>query len=61
MPLTDKDIAEFADIWEREFGERLTPDQARIEANNLLELAWRLNVPLPEEVPTRPAQATQPQ
>ncbi len=49
MSLTDNDIKDFADIWEREFGERLTPDQARIEANNLLELAWRLSVPLPDE------------
>ena len=61
MSPTDNDIQDFADIWEREFGERLTPDQARIEAHNLLELAWRLSAPLPDERIDEPVQSPQPQ
>lgn len=40
MNLTNEDIQEFRDIWEKEFGEKLSIDQARIEANNLMELVW---------------------
>lgn len=49
MDLTDQDIREFADIWEKEFGERLTSGQAKIEAQSLLELAWLVVRPLPRE------------
>jgi hypothetical protein len=49
MDLTDEDITEFANIWEKEFGERLSIGQARIEANNLMELAWLVVQPLPGE------------
>lgn len=49
MELSDEAITSFADIWEREFGERLAPDRARIEASNLMELAWLIVQPLPGE------------
>ena len=35
MPLSDDDIRAFADIWKLQFGEDLTPDQARAEAERL--------------------------
>lgn len=49
MELTPEDIDTFADIWEKEFDERLSPDDARIEAGLLLELCWLLVHPLPHE------------
>ena len=49
MDLTSEAVAEFADIWERVFGERLSPEQARIEATLHLELCWLLVQPLPGE------------
>ena len=47
MKLTDEDIREFTEIWSREFGEVLAPDQARHEATQLLELYFLLAQPLP--------------
>lgn len=47
MDFTDEDIEEFIAIWEREFGERITPDRARMEAGLLIELYWALIQPLP--------------
>jgi hypothetical protein len=38
MQLSDHDIREFQVIWQQEFGETLSPDQARREALLLLEL-----------------------
>jgi hypothetical protein len=49
MPFTEDEIKEFADIWTAEFGERLTPDQARIEAALLVEFCWLLVQPLSDE------------
>jgi hypothetical protein len=49
MTFTEEDINEFADIWAAEFSERLTPDQARIEAVLLVEFCWLLVQPLPDE------------
>jgi len=53
---TDEDIQEFIDMWEREFGERLTMDQARAEANGLIELCLAMSMPLPNEPGYRPDQ-----
>lgn len=49
MELTDDDIRAFADIWETQFGEKLTADQARTEAQRLLEFYAALAEPLPAE------------
>jgi hypothetical protein len=57
MQLTDDDIREFADICEREFGVRQTPDEARIAATLLLDLCFVIVQPLPGE----PGYAGQPQ
>ncbi len=38
MDLTEDEIKEFATIWRDEFGEELTPDQARHEATQFLQL-----------------------
>ena len=38
MDLEDNDIREFADLWQHEFGETLSPEQARHEASHLMEL-----------------------
>jgi hypothetical protein len=40
VELTDEEIQKFRDIWIQEFGEDIGMDQARIEAYNLMELAW---------------------
>jgi hypothetical protein len=42
MQFTDDDIHEFADIWEREFHERLSNDAARRHASLLLDLYMEL-------------------
>ena len=49
MPLTKEAIEEFRDIWKREFNEELSFDQAAIEANNLLEFAWKISKLMPGE------------
>ncbi len=38
MNLTDEDIEEFQKAWKEEFQEEITVDQARYEANLLIEL-----------------------
>ncbi|GFO80527.1 MAG: hypothetical protein A49_01540 [Methyloceanibacter sp.] len=45
MQLDEAEIREFADLWSREFGETLTPDQARLQASLLLELYAALAEP----------------
>ena len=49
MQLDDDAIRAFADIWETEFGEKLTPSQARTEAERLLDFYAALAEPLPAE------------
>ena len=39
MALTDAAIREFVEIWHQEFGESLTPEEAMIIAERLLEFA----------------------
>lgn len=36
--LNDQDIEEFVDVWQQEFGETLSAEEARHEASLLLEL-----------------------
>lgn len=38
MDITDQDIREFIAIWEEEFSELLTMDEARLQASLLLKL-----------------------
>jgi hypothetical protein len=38
MTLNDGRLGEFIDLWERAFGERIAWDQARIRAQQLVEL-----------------------
>lgn len=38
MQLTEEDVLEFSKLWEKEFHEQLSPDQARQHATLLLEL-----------------------
>lgn len=45
MTLDDAEVREFADLWLREFGESLTPAQARLRASLLLELYAALAEP----------------
>jgi hypothetical protein len=49
MKLSDEDIAEFIKIWKEEFGEDITPDEARIEAYSFMRLCMLLVSPLPDE------------
>lgn len=42
MQLTDDDIREFVEIWEKEFHERLSNDEARRHASLLLDLYTEL-------------------
>jgi hypothetical protein len=37
MELSDEDVKEFVDLWEAEFGERLTMEIGRAEAKRLLD------------------------
>jgi hypothetical protein len=50
MQLTDDDLQEFCQIWKAEFKEDLTPEQARQQASQLLELCALLARPLPSEI-----------
>lgn len=47
MELTDDEIREFIELWTQEFGEELTPDEARHQASLLLQLYGCLARPLP--------------
>jgi len=47
MELTEEDIREFAAIWKEEFGDSLSPADARHEASLLMELYSLLARPLP--------------
>ena len=38
MQLTDHDIREFTEAWRKDFGEVLSPDQARHEATKIIRL-----------------------
>jgi hypothetical protein len=49
MELTDDDVREFADLCEKEFSVRPTPDDARRGAALFLELCFLLVQPLPGE------------
>jgi hypothetical protein len=49
MELDERDIREFTEIWKQEFNEDLSPDEARHNASQLLELFSLLAKPLPSE------------
>jgi|WetSurMetagenome_2_1015567.scaffolds.fasta_scaffold371891_1 hypothetical protein len=49
MYLQDDELKEFAEIWEQEFNETLSLDEARAEASRLLELCALLSKPLSED------------
>lgn len=52
MELTQADIEEFKELWRREVGERLTNEQAALQANRILSLYRVLYRPYPTESPT---------
>ena len=59
MNLTDKQIREFIDAWQNDFGETLSPETAEMEANRLLdffaEMTDALNSPAQaEEIVEKP-------
>jgi hypothetical protein len=49
MNLEDDELREFSKLWEQEFNETLSLNEARIQASLLLELYALLGKPLPEE------------
>lgn len=49
MQIDDKELQEFMALYEAEFGERLSKDDASEAAGNLAELYALLSEPLPEE------------
>ena len=49
MRLDDASVQAFADIWKLQFGEELTLEQARTEAQRLLDFYAALAEPLPAE------------
>lgn len=51
MQLTDDDLREFADLWQAEFGETLSADDARHYASRLLRLYALLAAPQKETAP----------
>jgi hypothetical protein len=52
--LTPEDIAEFMRLYEAEFGEPITEDEARMMASRLLFLYLELGKPLPFRPGTKP-------
>jgi hypothetical protein len=50
MILSEQDIKEFQELWRREFGEEITPEDAHREAHRLLILA-RILLPPPRRQP----------
>lgn len=44
--LTQKDIAEFKALWRQRFGENLSDDQARVEAESLIRLLYQTYRPI---------------
>ncbi len=50
MQLDDNDIREFLAIWKQEFGEELSPAEARHRASQFMEL-YALLAGLPSEAP----------
>ena len=53
MQLTDSDIREFQELWQKEFQETLTEDGARYHASQLLELYALLAEPLSRKSSTQ--------
>lgn len=49
MHLDEASLREFAEIWQEEFGETISLDEARHQASRLLELYALLYRPTPEE------------
>jgi hypothetical protein len=49
MQLDDEDIREFIAAWEKDFGEAISPEDARSSASQLLELLALLSMPPPSE------------
>ncbi len=48
MAISEERLREFADLWEKAFGERLSVDEARPIAERLVVLARMLTRPLPK-------------
>jgi len=45
MKLEEKDIREFIDLWQKEFDESISPEEAECRASQLLELYFVLSQP----------------
>lgn len=60
MQLSNEQIQSFIECWQKDFGETLTPEQARVEALRLLEFFAVLADILRSDRPSRvdPAEAT---
>ena len=54
MDITDQDIREFMAVWEEEFSELLTMEEARLQASLLLKLYVHLVEPHPNPLTTNP-------
>jgi hypothetical protein len=54
MIFSDDAIDNLVAIWEREFGVRLSADEANAEANRLMDLCWLLAQALPSKNDTPP-------
>jgi hypothetical protein len=54
MPISDRQLQEFIDLYEQECGERLPPEEARAMLLRLVELYVRLAEPLPGEASDEP-------
>lgn len=54
MPIADEAIEDFIEAWKEDFGETLTPEVARMEANRLLDFFASINEVLqgPESRPS---------
>lgn len=49
MHLPDKAIQEYVEIYEREFGEKITVEEARVQGERLLDLFKVIYRPIPNE------------
>jgi hypothetical protein len=54
MPISDRQLQEFIELYEQECGERLPREEARAMLSRLVELYVRLAEPLPGEASDEP-------
>lgn len=49
MEFKDEDIKEFIRLWEEEFGEKLSSEEARLKTDLLIDFWYQISQPLSED------------